>query len=76
MVSRLTLTKRKKYHPPFDDSGQEQNIDDEMTKKKHKMNSNQTEKSMTYAHKAKSQKKPNEPKFGIGNTTQTETFRK
>ena len=70
MASRLTLNKKKKYHPPFDDSGQEQNIDDYKTNKKHNMNLNQPDKSRTYAHIAKSPRKPNEPKCNIGITTQ------
>ena len=45
MASRLTLKKGKKYHPPFDDSGQEKKNDDDKTNKNPMMNLTNTDKS-------------------------------
>ena len=51
MAWRLTLNKKNKYHPPFDDVRQEQTIEDDKTNPKHDLNMNQ---SRTYAKATKS----------------------
>ena len=57
MAWRLTLKKRKKYHPPLDDSGLEQRIVDDKTNQTFNLNMNKSHISGTYAESTKSPSK-------------------
>ena len=49
MASRLKLKIKKKYHQPFDESEEQLKPDEDKTKQKDSMNSNNSKMSKTYA---------------------------